>query len=51
MLNLVTGIHAVKENLKGGRGIAELIVSRERSTVRLKEIFDLARAKGIPVRR
>ena len=51
MLNLVTGIHAVKENLKEGRGIAELFVSRERGTVRLKEILDLAREKGIPVRR
>ena len=50
MPNLVTGIHAVKENLKEGRAIVELFVARERSTVRLKEILDLAHAKGIPVR-
>ena len=50
MPNLVTGIHAVKENLKEGRAIVELFVARERSIERLKEILDLARAKGIPVR-
>jgi len=51
MLNLVTGIHAVKENLKEGSGIIEVFVSRERGTERLKEILQLARARGIPVRR
>jgi 23S rRNA (guanosine2251-2'-O)-methyltransferase len=50
MPNLVTGIHAVKENLKKGGAIVELFVAKERSIGRLKEILDLARAKGIPVR-
>jgi 23S rRNA (guanosine2251-2'-O)-methyltransferase len=51
MLNLVTGIHAVKENLREGGGIVEVFVYRARSSARIKEIIDLARARGIPVRR
>ena len=50
MRNLVAGIHAVRENLKQGGAIVELFVARERSTARLKEILDLARARGIPIR-
>ena len=42
MPSLVTGIHAVKENLKEGDAIVELFVARERSIGRLKEILDLA---------
>jgi len=50
MPNLVTGIHAVEENLREGRAVVELFVARERSAERLKQILDLARARGIPVR-
>jgi 23S rRNA (guanosine2251-2'-O)-methyltransferase len=47
---VISGINAVKENLREGKGIAELLVSRGRKIERLREILDMAREKGIPIR-
>ena len=50
MPQVISGINAVKENLREGKGIAELLVSRGRKIERLREILDMAREKGIPIR-
>jgi len=46
----ISGINAVKENLREGKGIVELLVARGRKIERVREILDMARAKGIPIR-
>ncbi len=50
MPQVISGINAVKENLREGKGIAELLVSRGRKIERLREILDMAREQVIPVR-
>jgi len=47
---VISGINAIKENLREGKGIAELLVSRGRKVERLREILDMAREKRIPIR-
>jgi len=46
----ISGINAVKENLREGKEIAELLVSRGRKVERLREILDMATDRGIPIR-
>jgi 23S rRNA (guanosine2251-2'-O)-methyltransferase len=46
----ISGINAVKENLREGRGIVELFVAKGRRIERMREILDIAREKGIPIR-
>ena len=50
MPQVISGINAIKENLREGKGIAELLVSRGRKVERLREILDMAREKRIPIR-
>ena len=50
MHQVVTGINAVKENLREDKGIVELLIARGRKIERLREIMDIAREKRIPVR-
>ncbi len=50
MAQVIFGINAVKENLREGKEIAEVLVSRRRGVGRLTEILDMAREKRIPIR-
>lgn len=50
MAQAISGINAVKENLREGKGIVELLVARGRKIGRMREILDMAREKGIPIR-
>ena len=47
---MIFGINAVKEILREGKEIAEVLVSRQRKVERLMEILDLAKEKKIPIR-
>src|SRR5712692_9742208 len=49
-MNLLTGIHAVREALEAGRALGHIVVARGRHGQRLEEIVRLARARGVPVR-
>src|SRR5712692_9420932 len=49
-MNLLTGIHAVREALEAGRALGHIVVARGRYGQRLEEIVRLARARGVPVR-
>jgi 23S rRNA (guanosine2251-2'-O)-methyltransferase len=52
MDNRICGVHAVYEALASGRQPLERIhVARETHSPKLKEILELARARGIPVRK
>lgn len=49
---MICGVHAVYESLAAGRQPVERIhILRDASLPRLKEILDLARERGVPVRR
>ena len=50
MINIISGINAIKENLRQGRGIVELLVAKGRRIERMREILDIARGKGIPIK-
>lgn len=50
MINIISGINAVKENLREGRGIVELLVAKGRRIERMREMLDIARDKGIPIK-
>lgn len=50
MPRIISGINAVRENLSGDKGVVEVFVARGRKIERLKEILELARRKGIPIR-
>jgi 23S rRNA (guanosine2251-2'-O)-methyltransferase len=52
MENLICGVHAVYEALAAGRQPIERIhVARETHSAKLKDILDLARKRGVPVRK
>ena len=46
----ISGINAVKENLRQGRKIAEILIAEGKKIERLREILDMAERKGIPIR-
>jgi 23S rRNA (guanosine2251-2'-O)-methyltransferase len=50
LAQVIFGINAVKENLREGKEIAEVLVSKQRGVGRLTEILDMAREKRIPIR-
>jgi 23S rRNA (guanosine2251-2'-O)-methyltransferase len=50
MPRIISGINAVRENLSRDKGVVEVFVARGRKIERLKEILELARRKGIPIR-
>jgi 23S rRNA (guanosine2251-2'-O)-methyltransferase len=50
LAQVIFGINAVKEILREGKEIAEVLVSRQRKVERLTEILDLAKEKKIPIR-
>jgi 23S rRNA (guanosine2251-2'-O)-methyltransferase len=50
LAQVIFGINAVKENLREGKEIAEVLVSKRRGVGRLTEILDMAREKRIPIR-
>lgn len=45
------GIHAVREALRAGTPLQWIAVDRTRNDARLQELVELARARGVPVRR
>jgi len=47
---VISGINAVKENLKKGEGIVELFIAKEKKIERLQDILDIATQKKIPIR-
>jgi len=47
---VISGINAVKENLRECKGIVELLIARGRKIERMREILDIAREKRIPIR-
>lgn len=49
-MDRLTGIHAVREALAGGRALERIVVARGRHGERIEEIVRLARAQGVPVR-
>ena len=50
MPQVISGINAVKENLRKGEGIVELFIAKEKKIERLQEILDIATQKKIPIR-
>lgn len=50
MPKVISGINAVKENLRECKGIVELLIARGRKIERMREILDIAREKRIPIR-
>jgi len=50
MANIISGINAVKENLRKGEGIVELFIAKGKKIERLREILDIANQKNIPIK-
>lgn len=50
MHQVVSGINAVRENLKEDKGIVELFIAKGRKIERLKEILDLAQEKSVSIK-
>jgi len=50
MHKIVSGINAVRENIKEDKGIVELFIAKGRKIERLKEILDLAREKSVSIK-
>ena len=50
MHQVISGINAVKENLRQGKGIVELLIAKGKKIERLREILDVATQKKIPIR-
>src|SRR5687768_18553 len=51
MDNRIVGVHAVYEALAGKQPVERIHVARETHSSRLREILDLARERGVPVRK
>ncbi len=49
-MDRLTGIHAVREALEGGRAVDRIVIARGRQDHRVEEIVQLARRHGVPVR-
>ena len=49
-MNIITGIHAVREALDSGRAIDRISIARGRHGERVEELVRLARQRGVPVR-
>jgi len=49
-MNVITGIHAVREALESGRAIDRISIARGRHGERVEELVRLARRRGVPVR-
>lgn len=49
MHQVISGINAIRENLRKGTAITKLLVSKGRRIERVKEILDMARDKSIPI--
>jgi len=47
---VISGINAVKENLRKGEGIVELLIAKGKKIERLREILDIATQRKIPIR-
>jgi 23S rRNA (guanosine2251-2'-O)-methyltransferase len=50
-MHMISGVHAVYEALASGRlKIERIHIAREENSAKIKEILELARAQGVPVR-
>jgi len=49
-MNVITGIHAVREALESGRAIDRISIARGRHGERVEELVRLARQRSVPVR-
>jgi len=49
-MECITGIHAVREALEGGRAFERIVIAKGRQDSRVEEIVQLARGRQIPVR-
>jgi 23S rRNA (guanosine2251-2'-O)-methyltransferase len=49
-MDLLTGIHAVREALEAGRALDRIVIARGRQDTRVEEIVQLARERRVPVR-
>ena len=49
-MDLLTGIHAVREALEAGRAFDRIVITRGRQDTRVEEIVQLARGRNISVR-
>ena len=49
-MNVITGIHAVREALDSGRAIDRISIARGRHGERVEDLVRLARQRGVPVR-
>ena len=50
MTTKLTGMHAVHEALASGRPLERVTIARGRGGIRIQEIIELARRRGVPVR-
>lgn len=49
-MNLLRGIHAVREALAAGRSLERIVIAKGRHGERIEEIVQMARRAGVPVR-
>jgi 23S rRNA (guanosine2251-2'-O)-methyltransferase len=49
-MNILRGIHAVREALAAGRALERILIGHGRHGERIEEIVQLARQRGVPVR-
>jgi 23S rRNA (guanosine2251-2'-O)-methyltransferase len=49
-MNLLRGIHAVREALAAGRALEHIVIAKGRHGERIEEIVQMARRAGVPVR-
>jgi 23S rRNA (guanosine2251-2'-O)-methyltransferase len=49
-MNLLTGIHAVREALRAGRALERILIARGRQDRRVEDVVALARERNVPVR-
>jgi 23S rRNA (guanosine2251-2'-O)-methyltransferase len=50
MSYFVSGINAVRENLRRGNDIIEILIAKQRKMDRIREILDMAGKKSIPIK-
>ncbi|MGC8791944.1 MAG: 23S rRNA (guanosine(2251)-2'-O)-methyltransferase RlmB [Bryobacteraceae bacterium] len=49
-METLAGIHLVLEALRAGRPLDRILIAREATSARLRQIMELARQRGVPVR-
>ena len=50
MSYFISGVNAVRENLRRGNDIIEILIAKQRKMERIQEILDMAGKKRIPIK-